>query len=117
MILIWWPSFLLPLLMVLAGLLGRFLPGRKYRSPRGLLPPEQQDFADALLLKLLWQFGLTFAALAFMIMRSLRLMAEGPQRILLLVLLLVELIGAVAILLPIERSLQASFQPEEDEDE
>lgn len=114
MFLIWWPSFLPPVLMVLAGLLGRFLPGRKYRSPAGPLPPERQDFADRLLLKLLWQFGLAFAALAFMVMRSLRLMAEGPQRILLAVMLLVELIGLVALVLPIERSLRANFDGEDD---
>ena len=32
---IWWPAFLLPLAMVLGGVAGGVLPGRKYRGPRG----------------------------------------------------------------------------------
>lgn len=116
MILIWWPALLLPALMVLCGLLGRFLPGRKYRSPVGLLSPERQRFADGLLLKLLWQVGLTFAALSLMVMRSVCLMAQGTQRILLYVLLVVEVAGNVALILPVERSLKAHFDEEESYD-
>ena len=48
---IWWPAYIAPGLMVLAGFAGRLLPGRKYRSPQGPLAPERQKFADALLLK------------------------------------------------------------------
>ena len=54
---IWWPAYVFPCIMVLCGLAGRLLPGRKYRSPLGPLTKERQEFADRLLLKLLWQFG------------------------------------------------------------
>ena len=37
---IWWPAFLLPLAMVLGGVAGGVLPGRKYRGPRGVLPSD-----------------------------------------------------------------------------
>ena len=50
---IWWPAYIVPGLMVLAGFAGQLLPGRKYRSPQGPLAPERQKFADSLFLKLL----------------------------------------------------------------
>ena len=62
---IWWPAYIVPGLMVLAGFAGQLLPGRKYRSPQGPLAPERQKFADSLFLKLLRQSGPVFAALAF----------------------------------------------------
>ena len=34
---IWWPAYIVPGLMVLAGFAGQLLPGRKYRSPQGPL--------------------------------------------------------------------------------
>lgn len=114
LLIVWWPTFLLPALMVLAGLLGRFLPGRKYRSPAGALSQERQRFADELLLKLLWQVGLTFAVLSFMVMRSVCLMEQDAQQIVAYVLLGVELIGAVALVLPVERSLKAHFDGEDE---
>lgn len=43
---IWWPAFLLPLAMVLGGVAGGVLPGRKYRGPRGVLPSKEQREAD-----------------------------------------------------------------------
>mgnify|MGYP001375720338 CR=1 FL=1 len=50
---IWWPAYIVPGLMVLAGFAGQLLPGLKYRSPQGPLAPERQKFADGLFLKLL----------------------------------------------------------------
>lgn len=44
---IWWPAYIVPGLMVLAGFAGQLLPGRKYRSPQGPLAPERQKFAEA----------------------------------------------------------------------
>lgn len=112
---IWWPTYIAPGLMVLAGFAGRLLPGRKYRSPQGPLAPERQKFADALLLKLLWQFGLAFAALSFMIMRSVRLMDSGAQHILLYIAVILQIIGTMALILPVERNLKAYFDDQEDE--
>ena len=112
---IWWPAYIAPGLMVLAGFAGRLLPGRKYRSPQGPLAPERQKFADALLLKLLWQFGLAFAALSFMIMRSVRLTDSGAQHILLYIAVILQIIGTMALILPVERNLKAYFDDQEDE--
>ena len=112
---IWWPAYIVPGLMVLAGFAGRLLPGRKYRSPRGPLAPERQKFADALLLKLLRQFGVVFAALSFMIMRSVRLMASSSQQILLYIAVILQIVGTVALILPVERNLKAYFDDQEDE--
>ena len=107
---IWWPAYIVPGLMVLAGFAGQLLPGRKYRSPQGPLAPERQKFADGLFLKLLRQFGLVFAALSFMIMRSVRLV-----QILLYIAVILQIIGAVALILPVERNLKAYFDDQEDE--
>lgn len=112
---IWWPAYIVPGLMVLAGFAGQLLPGRKYRSPRGPLPEEQQEFADGLFLKLLRQSGVVFAALSFMIMRSVRLMASTGQQILLYIAVILQMIGAVALILPVERNLKAYFDDQEDE--
>ena len=77
---IWWPAFLLPLAMVLGGVAGGVLPGRKYRGPRGVLPSEEQREADRVFCRFLWQFGLVYAALAFMVMRTVRLVSLNGQR-------------------------------------
>ena len=111
---IWCPAYIVPGLMVLAGFAGQLLPGRKYRSPQGPLAPERQKFADSLFLKLL-QSGLVFAALSFMIMRSVRLMASSSQQILLYIAVILQIIGAVALILPVERNLKAYFDDQEDE--
>lgn len=112
---IWWPAYIVPGLMVLAGFAEQLLPGRKYRSPQGPLAPERQKFADSLFLKLLRQFGLVFAALSFMIMRSVRLVASTGQQILLYIAVILQIIGAVALILPVERNLKAYFDDQEDE--
>ena len=114
MLYIWWPAYIVPGLMVLAGFAGQLLPGRKYRSPQGPLAPERQKFADGLFLKLR-QSGLVFAALSFMIMRSVRLIASTGQQILLYIAVILQIIGAVALILPVERNLKAYFDDQEDE--
>lgn len=116
MIRIWWPGFIVPALMLLCGLLGRCIPGFHYRSPRGKLEGERQAFADRQLLQLLRQFGCAFAALAFMVMNSVRLLPETVQNILLCALTALELIGAVLTSVPVERALKAAFDAESDED-
>lgn len=84
---IWWPAYIVPGLMVLAGFAGQ----------------------------LLRQFGLVFAALSFMIMRSVRLVASSSQQILLYIAVILQIIGAVALILPVERNLKAYFDDQEDE--
>ncbi|MEI3103278.1 MAG: hypothetical protein V8S97_03530 [Oscillospiraceae bacterium] len=58
------------------GLCGAAAAGPEIPQPQGPLAPERQKFADGLFLKLLRQSGLVFAALSFMIMRSVRLMSK-----------------------------------------
>ena len=68
-----------------------------------------------LFLKLLRQSGLVFAALSFMIMRSVRLMSSDGQQILLYIAVILQIIGAVALILPVERNMKAYFDDQEDE--
>lgn len=111
MIHIWWPVFIVPVLMVLGGL----LPGLHYRSPGGALDEERQRFADDQLHHMLWQFGLAFAAIAFMVMQSVRLMPEGLQQWLRYGIAALEVLGVLLMALPIERALKAQFNAESDE--
>lgn len=106
---IWWPAFLLPLAMVIAGIVGGAVPGRKYRGPRGALPPEEQHEADRVFCRFLWQFGLVYAALAFMVMRTVRLLSLSGQRWFLIGAVAVEIIGAALMIIPVERTLHALF--------
>ena len=112
MIPIWWPAFIVPVLMIIGGLLGRYIPGLRYRSPGGKLTDEKQRFADNQLFHMLWQFGFAFAALAFMVMCSVRLMSENGQHWLLYGAVVLEVLGVLLMALPIERALQAEFEEE-----
>lgn len=112
MIHIWWPAFIVPVLMIIGGLLGRHIPGLHYRSPREELTEERQRFADNQLFHTLWQFGFAFAALAFMTMGSVRLMPENGQRWLLYGAVILEVLGVLLMALPIERALQTEFEEE-----
>ena len=111
MIHIWWPAFIVPVLMILGGL----LPGLRYRSPGGALDKERQRFADRQMRHMLWQFGLAFAALSFMVMQSVRLLPEGLQQWLLYGTVVLEVLGVLLMTLPIERALKAQFDEESDE--
>lgn len=111
---IWWPAYIVPGLMVLAGFAGQLLPGRKYRSPQapGSRAAEirRQPVSEAAA-----AVRPVFAALSFMIMRSVRLMAITGQQILLYIAVILQIIGAVALILPVERNLKAYFDDQEDE--
>ncbi len=111
MIHIWWPAFIVPVLMILGGL----LPGLHYRSPGGALDEERQRFADRQMRHMLWQFGLAFAALSFMVMQSVRLLPEGLQQWLLYGAVAMEVLGVLLMALPIERALKEQFDEESDE--
>ena len=113
MIHLWWPAFVVPVLMILGGL----LPGLHYRSPGGPLDEERQRFADGQLHRMLWQFGLAFAALSFMVMQSVRLLPMGLQQWLLYGAVVLEVLGVLLMALPIERMLKAQFDEESDENE
>ena len=114
---IWWPAFVVPVLMIVCGLLGRWIPGVHYRSPRGMLEEEQQRFADEQLRHILWQFGFAFTALSFMVMQSVRLMPETLQKWLMYGAVVLEVLGVLLMAMPIERVLKAQFDEETDEDQ
>ena len=109
---IWWPTFIVPVLMILGGLLGRHIPGLHYPSPKGKLEEKRQRFADEQLYHMLWQFGFAFAALAFMVMCSVRLMPEGGQQWMVYGALVLEVLGVLLMALPIERAMQTEFDEE-----
>ena len=113
MIQIWWPAFLVPVLMTIGG----FLPFVHYRSPGGALDGERQAFADRQMHHMLRQCGLAFAALAFMVMRSVCLLPEEVQRWLLYAAVAVEVLGALLMAMPIERALKMQFEEDTQQDE
>lgn len=111
---LWWPTFIVPVLMVLCGLVGNKISGFHYRSPSGPLSEARQQFADRQLLHMLRQFGAAYAALAFMIMRSVRLLADGVQHWLLYGAVLLEIVGVLLLIVPVERALKVEFQEDTD---
>ena len=50
-----------------------------------------------------------------MIMRSVRLMGSSGQQILLYIAVILQIIGAFALILPVERNMKAYFDEQEDE--
>ncbi len=106
---IWWSAYIVPVLMVLAGFIGSRLPANRYRSPYGKLSQEQQEFADCQLFHMLRQFGFVFAALAFMVMRSVRLIPLEIQRWLVYGFILLEIVSIVLMVIPVERAIRAQF--------
>lgn len=113
MIQLWWPAFLVPVLMFLCGI----LPFVHYRSPGGALDAARQDFADKQLRHMLWRFGLAFAALAFMVMQSVRLLPLGWQRGLLCAAVAVEILGALLMHFPVEGAIKEHFDNDIQQDE
>ncbi len=101
----WWYVLIIPALMVLLGLILPRIKMRKYRSPKRQLTAEQQKYADGVFCKLLWQFGLVYGALGFMIMRSIRLTAAGTQNIVVYVIVALQVIGAISMVIPVEGAI------------
>ena len=113
MLIIWWPAFLVPVLM----LLGCAIPWVHYVSPTGTLDSEKQAFADRQLRQMLWRFGLVFAALSFMTMQSVRLMPLTGQKWLACGIMIVQAIGELLLVLPIEKAIKQQFCDEESKNE
>ncbi|MEA5143736.1 MAG: SdpI family protein [Oscillibacter sp.] len=115
MFIYWWSTFLIPLLMVLLGLLFSRFPPKKingwagYRTSRSMKSQEAWDFANAMAARLMWQTGLAYGTLAFLLMRSFRRMSAGGQGILSVVFELIEVAGLVLLILPVERALKENF--------
>ena len=113
MLLLWWPAFLVPALM----LLGCVLPGVHYISPFDRLDSEMQAFADHQQRQLLWRIGLAFAALSFMTMQSVRLMPLSGQKWLVCGLMILQAIGELLLTLPIEKAIAQEFNEKRSDNE
>lgn len=107
MYLFWWIAYIVPLLMILAGCVGV-----RYRSPQRKLTEEQQAFANRQLRHMLWQFGMVFAALAFMVMRTVRLVPLGIQHWIAYGIVFLEILGVLLTVIPMERAIRAQFDDE-----
>ncbi len=105
MLRIWWPAYLVPVLM----LLGCMIPWLHYVSPSGTLSREKQQFADHQFHQILWRFGLAFAALSFMTMQSVRLLPLTGQRWLAFGILILQAIADLLMVIPIEKAIAQQF--------
>ena len=76
---------------------------------------EKYDFACKTAWRYMWQFGLLFLALNFMLMRSTRLMAELGQTIILGALLVVEFAAVKFLHIPVERAMAEKFGEDTEE--
>lgn len=108
---VWWPGFVPAVIYVAAGLL--HLP-RKYKHSEKY-NEEQYDYACKTAWRYIWQFGLLFVALAFMLMRSTRLMTNMGQQIILGALLVVEIAAIWFLYIPVERAVEEEFGEETEE--
>lgn len=113
MLRIWWSVFLIPALMLLYAALARLLPLKRIYPSPWPLSARQQRFADEMLRRMLWQFALALAALAFMIMQSLRLLPMATQQFVSYGIIVLQLLAVTAMVIPIERALRN--QPDEEE--
>ncbi|MBE6989996.1 MAG: 4-(cytidine 5'-diphospho)-2-C-methyl-D-erythritol kinase [Ruminococcaceae bacterium] len=109
MLRIWWCVYLVPALMLLCAAWGYLMPRRRlYPSPRPLTA-ERQRFADGQLRRMLWQFALAFAALGLLVMGSVRRLPSGAQRPIAYAVMLLQAVGAAAMVIPIERAIRERF--------
>ena len=113
MLRIWWSVFLIPALMLLYAALARLLPLQKVYPGFRPLSARQQKFADGMLRRMLWQFALALAALAFMVMQTLRLVPISTQFFVSYGIIVLQLLAVAAMAFPIEKALRQEFGEEE----
>ena len=104
MMIVWWPGFLASLLLFFYGLV-HFPPYKKHTD----WPEEKRVFAKKTFYRLVWQMGLLFAALCFMLMRSTRMMSTTGQYIVLGVVLVVMAAAILFIDIPVSRAVAEEF--------
>lgn len=107
MLLIWWPAFAAALVVLIYGLI-HFPPYKRHSD----WPEERRAFAEKTFYRLVWQYGLLFAALAFMLMRSTRMMGTMGQYVLLGLLLVVMAAALLFIDIPVSRAVEEEFDGE-----
>ena len=102
---IWWLGFIPAVVYILGGVLHLPKHFRWYENDA----PEKREYAYQLTWRYCWQFGLLFAALSFMLMRSTIRMASTGQYILLGVLLVVEIAAVWFLYIPVKREVEEKF--------
>lgn len=101
---IWWPGFCAAAVLVICGLI-RFPKYKKHPE----WPQERCAFAEKTFHRLVWQEGVLFGALSFMLMRSTRLMSVTGQYILLGAMLVV-MAGAILLMeVPVCHAVEEKF--------
>lgn len=105
---VWWIGFLASAVMVFDGII-HFPPYKKH----GDWPEEKRTFAANAFYRLVWQEGLFFAAMTFMLMRSLVRMSTTGQYVALGIMLVVMAAAILLIDIPVRRAVAEEFGEEE----
>ena len=108
MVSIWWIGFLAAAVMVVFGLL-HFPPYKRHPEWVG----ERRDFAAKTFYRLIWQEGLLFAALTFMLMRSTVRMDSKGQCVILGVLLVIMAAAILLLDIPVTNAVEEKFGEKE----
>ena len=101
---IWWIGFIFSAVMVVFGLL-HFPPYKRHSDWAG----ERRDFAAKTFYRLMWQEGLLFAALTFMLMRSTVRMSTTGQYVILGVMLVILAAAILLLDIPVTKAVEEKF--------
>ena len=101
---IWWIGFFAAAVMVIFGLL-HFPPYKRHPEWQG----ERRDFAAKTFYRLMWQEGLLFAALTFMLMRSTVRMSTTGQYVILGVMLVILAAAILLLDIPVTKAVEEKF--------
>ena len=101
---IWWIGFIFSAVMVVFGLL-HFPPHKRHSDWVG----ERRDFAAKTFYRLMWQEGLQFAALTFMLMRSTVRMSTTGQYVILGVMLVILAAAILLLDIPVTKAVEEKF--------
>ena len=101
---IWWIGLFAAAVMVVFGLL-HFPPYKRHPEWLG----ERRDFAAKTFYRLVWQEGLLFAALCFMLMRSTVRMSARGQTVIVGVLLMVMIVSILLLDIPVTNAVKEKF--------
>ena len=101
---VWWIGFIFAAVMVVFGLL-YFPPYKRHAEWVG----ERRVFAAKTFYRLLWQEGLLFAALTFMLMRSTVRMSVRGQTVIVGVLLVLMIVSILLLDIPVTHAVEEKF--------
>lgn len=105
----WLPVYAICALYLLAAVLWPLLPGKLRRHVlRGAIPENRQTAADRLFRRALLQFAVLFAAVDFMLMRTLCLMPEKEQQLAAAAAAVLQIAAVLLIPPSVQRGLRAT---------